>query len=126
MLSRDDSLQIQDIAHEVERERGWKNISEISRISGFDRRTVKKYLEPGSIPKSTQRKKRGSKLDPHKDHICKRLNESPQISATLLLKEIRAEGYRGGYTILKDYLTLVRLGKQPPVVDIVRQKENSL
>jgi len=98
---------IRDIAHDVERERGWKNVSEISRRSGFDRRTVKKYLEPDSIPQPIQRKKRESKLDPYKDHIHKRLDEYPKISAKRLLREIRAEGYEGGYTILKDYLTLV-------------------
>jgi transposase len=109
-------LMIRDIAHDVEREKGWKNISEISRISGYDRRTVKKYLEPDSTPKSIQRKKRESKLDPYKDRIHKRLDEYPKISAKRLLREIRAEGYGGGYTILKDYLTLVRPVKQPLAV----------
>jgi transposase len=109
-------LMIRDIAHDVERERGWKNISEISRISGYDRRTVKKYLEPDSTPKSIQRKKRESKLDLYKDHIHKRLDEYPKISAKRLLREIRAEGYGGGYTILKDYLILVRPVKQPLAV----------
>jgi len=104
---------IRDIAHDVEQERGWQNVSEIYRRSGYDRRTVKKYLEPDSSPKPIQRKKRRSKLDPYKDHIHKRLGEYPKISAKRLLREIRAEGYDGGYTILKDYLTLVRPVKQP-------------
>ena len=75
---------IRDIAHDVELERGWKNVSEISRISGFDRRTVKKYLEPDSIPGTNQRRKRKSKLDPYKDYILKRLGEYPKISAKRL------------------------------------------
>ena len=116
MLNMEEFLMIRDIAHDVERERGWKNISEISRISGYDRRTVKKYLEPDSTPKSIQRKKRESKLDLYKDHIHKRLDEYPKISAKRLLREIRAEGYGGGYTILKDYLILVRPVKQPLAV----------
>ena len=107
---------IRDIAHDVELERGWKNISEISRRSGFDRRTVKKYLESDSIPQPVPKRKRGSKLDPYKDHIHKRLQEYPKISAKRLLREIRAEGYEGGYTILKDYLISVRPIKQPLAV----------
>lgn len=116
MLNMEEFLMIRDIAHDVERERGWQNISEISRRSGYDRRTVKKYLEPNSIPKPIQRKKRRSKLDPYKDHIHRRLDEYPKISAKRLLREIRAEGYEGGYTILKDYLTSVRPVKQPLAV----------
>jgi transposase len=104
----EDFLMIRDIAHDVEREKGWKNIREISRISGYDRRTVKKYLEPDSIPKPIQRKKRESKFDPYKDYIHKRLDEYPKISAKCMMREIRAEGYEGGYTILRDYLRLVR------------------
>lgn len=116
MVNMEDYLMIRDIAHDVALERGWKNISEISRRSGFDRRTVKKYLEPESTPKPVQRKKLVSKLDPYKDYIHKRLDVYPKISAKRLLREIRAEGYDGGYTILKDYLTLVRPVKQPLAV----------
>ncbi len=116
MLNMEEFFMIRDIAHDVELERGWKNVSEISRISGFDRRTVKKYLEPESIPGTNQRRKRKSKLDPYKDYIHKRLGEYPKISAKRLLREIRKDGYEGGYTILKDYLTSVRPVKQPLAV----------
>ncbi len=116
MLNMEEFFMIWDIAHDVELERGWKNVSEISRINGFDRRTVKKYLEPESIPGTNQRRKRKSKLDPYKDYILKRLGEYPKISAKRLLREIRKDGYEGGYTILKDYLTSVRPVKQPLAV----------
>ena len=46
---------IRDIAHEVELKKGWKNISEISRRSGYNRRTVRKYLDLESIPVSKKR-----------------------------------------------------------------------
>jgi len=107
---------IRDIAHEIELETGWRNISEISRRSGFDRKTVKKYLTPGNLPKTEQRRKKGSKLDPYKAHINKRLNEYPKITAKRLLREIREEGYEGGYTILKDYLIQIRPIEQPLAV----------
>jgi len=55
MLKLEDFFMIRDIAHEVELKKGWKNISEISRRSGYNRRTVRKYLDLESIPVSKKR-----------------------------------------------------------------------
>lgn len=50
MLNMEEFLMIRDIAHDVERERGRQNISKFSRRNGYDRRTVKKYLDPDNCP----------------------------------------------------------------------------
>jgi transposase len=116
MLKLEEFFMIRDIAHEVELEKGWKNISEISRRSGYNRRTVRKYLNPENIPISRKRGIRGSKLDPYKEYITKRLDEYPNISAKRLLREIKEQGYNGGYTILKDHLCSVRGSITPTAV----------
>jgi transposase len=53
-----------------------------------------------------EREARPSKLDPYKHYIDDRVKaESPDwIPATLLLRELRALGYPGGYSILKNHL----------------------
>jgi transposase len=46
---------------------------------------------------------RRSKLDPYTDYIRARL-ERFDLPATVLLREIRSKGYRGGLTILRDFV----------------------
>jgi transposase len=48
------------------------------------------------------------KIDRYREIILARLAEYPKLSATRLLDEIRASGYEGGYTQLKDYVRQVR------------------
>jgi transposase len=70
---------------------------------GISRNTVRKYLRAPEVPKSKPRAKRGSKLDPYKDYIRKRLAEGVE-NCVVLLREIRQLGYSGGYSILKAYV----------------------
>ena len=51
-------------------------ISEISRQTGFDRKTVRKYLRLKTLPEPQKRPGRKSKLDPHKSYIIDKLKES--------------------------------------------------
>ena len=51
-----------------------------------------------------------TKLDPYKAIIRDRLEAYPELSSVRLLEEIRAAGYDGGYTQLKEY---VRNGAAP-------------
>jgi transposase len=50
---------------------------------------------------------RPSKLDPYRP-VIQRLVLEDKLTAILVLEEIRALGYQGGYSILKDYVRLVR------------------
>ncbi len=90
------------------------SISEMSRQTGLGRRTVRKYVQSMKPPEPAQRK--GTcKLDDYKDYIAERLSQYP-LSAKRLLREIKARGYRGQYTILRNYIKSIRLKIGVPAV----------
>lgn len=76
----------------------------ISEVTGYDRKTVRKYLlEPEGLPSYGPRVLPPSKLDPHKPYLEDRLTAGVW-NAQVLLRELRQRGYDGGYTILKEWL----------------------
>jgi transposase len=80
------------------------SISAISEATGYDRKTVRRYLlEPEGVPSYSARAPAPSKLDPHKPYLQDRLTAGVW-NAQVLLREIRTLGYDGSYTILKDWL----------------------
>jgi len=79
------------------------SISEIHRLTGFDRKTIRKYLLHPERPRYGPRTPRPSKLEPYKPFMAERL-QAGVWNARVLLRELRARGYAGGYTILTDYL----------------------
>ncbi len=83
------------------------SISEISDRTGYDRKTVRKYLNKNTVPEPQKRPTRSSKLDPYKPYILEKLNEGPYTSARLF-REIQEMGYDGGKTIVKDFVRKVR------------------
>jgi transposase len=80
-----------------------KSAREIAAQLGLARNTVLKYLHDPGIPKPKPRPKRGSKLDPYVPYLKERLADGVE-NGIVLLRELRTQGYTGGYTILKDYL----------------------
>ena len=116
MLEIEEQLMIRDIAHEVEREYGRLNISEVSRRCGYDRRTVEKYLAPSNLSPKPSARIRTSKLDPYKPYITERLTEGPHLTAKRIYREIRDKGYAGKYSILADYLHRERRTVKPLAV----------
>ncbi len=83
------------------------SITEISDKTGFDRKTVRKYLNLTTIPEPKKRAKKESKLDKYKDYIIQKLNEGP-FTAARLLRELQEMGFTGKYTIVKDFVRKVR------------------
>ena len=83
------------------------SISEISKITGYNRRTVRKYAKTSVPPTSKKRKRKSSKLDNYKDYIISRLNAHP-LTASRIYREIKDEGFTGKYTIVKDFVRSVR------------------
>jgi transposase len=69
---------------------------------GVHPRTVSRALHRGGAPSRT-RKPRGSKLDPYKAQIDQLLAEGVW-NAMVILREIQAQGYGGGITIVRDYI----------------------
>ena len=80
------------------------SIRAISGLTGYDRKTIRKYLiQPESTPVYGPRPVAPSKLDAFKPYVDERL-KAGVWNAQVLLRELRARGYLGGYTILKDWL----------------------
>ena len=95
-----------------------KSIREIARMLDVSRNTIRRYLRSNGLSRN-EREARASKLDPFKHYIDERVKAATPdwIPATVLLREIRALGYAGGYSILKDYLATLRpLVKPEPVI----------
>jgi transposase len=79
------------------------SISEIHRLTGFDRKTIRKYLRDTGRPRYGPRPPRPSKRTPYTPYLAERL-QAGVWNARVLLRELQERGYAGGYTILKDYL----------------------
>lgn len=95
-----------------------KSIREIARTLEVSRNTVRRYLRSEVLPRYT-RQARPSKLDPFKHYIGERVKAAaPEwIPAIVLLRELRALGYAGGYSILKDHLATLRpVAKVEPLI----------
>lgn len=80
------------------------SIQAISAMSGFDRKTVRKYLrDPAAKPEYKARPPEPSKLDAFKPFLEERM-KAGVWNAVVLLRELKERGYAGGYTILTDWL----------------------
>jgi transposase len=86
-------------------------VAQIARLLNLDERTVTHWIGQKTYHPS-KRAKRASKLDSFKGQIV-RLLESYPYSAQQILQRIRAEGYDGGYSILKDFVRAVRPMPRP-------------
>jgi len=54
-----------------------------------------------------------SKLDPFKPYLKERVDKYPLLQGSVLFREILERGYLGQYTILKDYLRMIRPSAPP-------------
>jgi transposase len=99
--------------------------AEVARELGVSRRTVYHWIESGQLDREldqapvryASRPPVAHKIDPFRGIIDARLSEFPRLTATRLLAEIRAAGYVGGYTQLKEYVRQVRPAPAPdPIV----------
>nr|WP_211109551.1 IS21 family transposase [Azospirillum tabaci] len=85
------------------------SVSAIARRTGLDRKTVRKYIERGlEAPVYGPRKPRPTVVAPYEEYLRERVTAFPELTASRLLREVRARGYTGGYTALKDFLRTVR------------------
>jgi transposase len=92
------------------------SIQAISALTGYDRKTVRKYLlYPEAVPRYPERPAAASRLDPQRAYLEDRL-KAGVWNAQVLLREIRERGYQGGDTILKDWLHPQRAAAQVTAV----------
>jgi transposase len=92
--------------HEIER----LSKNAIARHLGCCHKTVRKALEMEDPPSQTVRPARTSKLDGYKGQIDQLIAQYPNLSAVRILEQIAKgdNGYRGGITIVRDYLRTIR------------------
>ncbi len=80
------------------------SILAISNLTGYDRKTIRKYLlKPIGKPEYPPRPKPAGKLEPFKAYLGERL-QAGVWNSRLLLRELRSRNYTGGYTLLTDWL----------------------
>ena len=91
------------------------SIKEIARTLGISRNTVRATLRRDGPPEY-RRRPLPSKLDPYKDYLLERLNDFPELSAKRLFEEVRAQGYSGGISILKDFTRPHRVPRKRTIV----------
>ena len=86
-------LRGKDLQDFVEMKREGLSVRAISRLTGYDRKTVRKYLlEPKVAPAYGPREKPPSKLDVHKPYLEDRL-KAGVWNAQALLRELQQRGY---------------------------------
>jgi transposase len=84
-------------------QKGWTQTA-IAKETGFDRKTIRKYLKGNKLPeRKVSEKKRKSKLDPYKSYLLQRIQEGT-TNCVVLFEEIQAMGYTGKMTILRDFV----------------------
>ena len=89
-------------------------VTEISRELGISRQTIYRWINEGELDRDLEEVRYGprppvpTKLDAYKAIVRERLEEYPELTAVRLLAEIRAAGYPGGYTQLREYVRKVR------------------
>ncbi|HVG27732.1 MAG TPA: IS21 family transposase [Acidobacteriaceae bacterium] len=101
--------------------------SAIAERLGIDRRTIHRWIRTGQLTRDVdtgllsrpvRRRSQPAKLTPYVGILESRLAEYPELSAVRLLTEVRAAGYTGSYTQLKEQVR--RLRPQPAVDPVVR------
>jgi transposase len=91
MLTEENDVEIHALAA-----RGW-NQSAISRHTGRDRKTVRKYLAAGGV---SSRERAASCLEPFRGYIAARFVDDPHLPAVTLLEELIAAGFDRSYPTL--------------------------
>jgi transposase len=98
----------------------------IARTLGVGRRTVYHWIETEQLDRELDnapvrygpRAPVTRKIDPYREIVLARLAAYPRLSAARLYAEIRAAGYQGSYTQVKEYVRRVR--PRPPIDPVVR------
>lgn len=90
---------------------------------GVSRRSVYHWITTGQLERDLSgsglrvRVTRPTQLEPYRAILTTRLGTYPELSAVRLFEEVRAAGYPGGITQLRDYVAQIRPRPEPePIV----------
>jgi transposase len=86
-------------------------IAQTARALGLHPRTVATWVARSRFERRRSRP-RGSVLDPFKPRITRLLNSDP-CSAQKIFQRLHKEGYRGGVTLVRDYVRGIRPTERP-------------
>jgi transposase len=104
MLTQEDDVEIHALAA-----RGW-SLSAISRHTGRDRKTIRRYLAGQGA--GQRRERAPSCLEPFRAYIQARFADDPHVEATVLFRELVSAGFERSYpTLVRE---LRRLELRPP------------
>lgn len=96
------------------------SISKISRETGLDRKTVRKYLKRGKQYKPAMKKRihQPSKLEPYKSriHSLLKINENELIPSTVIYEKVVRQGYEGSLSLIQKYIRQYKETHFPKVV----------
>lgn len=96
-----------------------KSIRAIAKELTVSRNTVRRYLRDTTrMPTYSRREARPSKLEPYKTYLRERIEAAKPdwIPATVLFREIQAQGYSGKEGIVKNYIRPFKVPVTEPVV----------
>jgi len=109
-------LRGKDVQDIEELKRQGLSVRAIGRLTGYDRKTIRKYLiEPDRVPVYGPRAKQPGKLEPFQPYLEERMRAGVW-NARVLLRELRERSYSGGYTLLTDWLRPQRKSAQTAAV----------
>jgi transposase len=96
--------------HLLQEQKGLK-AAQIAEELNLNPKTVEKWIaQPSFVPRKSS--KHPSKLDAFKGQIVAMLERHP-FSAQQILQQLHQQGYAGGYSILKEFVRLVRPPRKP-------------
>ncbi len=108
-------IDVQEWAEIRRRHAHGQGIKSIARQMGLARNTVRAAVRSAEPP-AYERPTPGSKLDPYKAEICGLLKVEEDIPGQRVWEILTGKGFRGGQTIVNDYLRQVRPLFQTPRV----------
>ena len=89
-----------------------KSIREICRSLCLSRNTVRKYLRAPGVPPHRKRPPRDTRLGPFEPFVRQCVDEGID-NCVVLMRLLKARGYRGGYSTLKDFVRPLRPARRP-------------
>lgn len=101
-----------DTIHRLHWGEKW-SLRKMARHLHLARKTIRKYLE-SPVVTTPVRRPRTTKLDPFKTAIAELLAQDVTASSVVIAQRLQPLGYRGGITILRNYLKKLRPHTAPP------------
>lgn len=91
-----------------------EGVRKIARECGVTRKTVRALIERRSVLLTRRTGQKTSILDPFKPKVLEFLRRDCHIPVRTIMQHLRKDGYMGGYTILRDWVSLQRANVRRP------------